>query len=121
MDQNWRPAVQVVINGNSHGQAQGSNGPYQQRHTRPLVVDEALQYSPMSSSPAFGLGMIDFVLLFDMTALADPLLSCQTAFYVLISADPPILPLSIISSRLDALLWVTSTVTSNPVVMIRTV
>lgn len=56
-----------------------------------------------------------------MTAVADPLLSCQTAFYVLISVDPPILPPSIISCRQDALLWVTSTVTSNPVVMIRTV
>lgn len=58
MDQSWRPAVQVVINGNGHGQAQGPNGPYEQRHTRPLAVDEALQYSPMSSSPVFGLGIV---------------------------------------------------------------
>lgn len=53
MDPNRRPTVQVVINGNGHGQAHGSN----ERRTRPLAVDEALQYSPMSSSPVFGLGI----------------------------------------------------------------
>lgn len=56
MDPNGHPAVQVV-NGNGHGQTYGSNGPsFQPR--RPLAVDEALQYSPMSSAPVFGLGMV---------------------------------------------------------------
>ena len=61
MDPNRRPTVQVVINGNGHGQAQvhGST----ERRTRPLAVDEALQYSPMSSSPVFGLGMSGLIVL----------------------------------------------------------
>ncbi|EAW11231.1 putative sister chromatid cohesion protein Mis4 [Aspergillus clavatus NRRL 1] len=57
MDQNWRPAVQVVINGRSPAQGHGSGGMPQHRF-RPLLVDEALQYSPMSSSPVFGLDCI---------------------------------------------------------------
>ncbi|KAI9926693.1 Sister chromatid cohesion protein 2 [Aspergillus wentii] len=57
MDQNWRPAVQVVINGHPQAQAHAPNGP-PQRRARPLSVDEALQYSPMSSSPVFGLDCI---------------------------------------------------------------
>ncbi|KAL2817377.1 sister chromatid cohesion C-terminus-domain-containing protein [Aspergillus granulosus] len=57
MDQNWRPAVQVVIN--SHVQAQpGSMGTPLQRRERPLGVEEALQYSPMYSTPIFGLDCI---------------------------------------------------------------
>ncbi|KAL2814206.1 sister chromatid cohesion C-terminus-domain-containing protein [Aspergillus cavernicola] len=57
MDQNWRPAVQVVING--HAQAQsGSTIGLLQRRERPLAVEEALQYSPMYSSPIFGLDCI---------------------------------------------------------------
>ncbi|PYI01852.1 sister chromatid cohesion protein Mis4 [Aspergillus sclerotiicarbonarius CBS 121057] len=57
MAQNWHPAVQVVING--HPQAQG-HAPTGQppRWNRPLAVEEALQYSPMSSSPVFGLDCI---------------------------------------------------------------
>jgi hypothetical protein len=60
MDVNGRPAVQVVING--HQQAQQAYGPtmaFQNQHnpqSRPLSVDEALQYSSMSSAPVFGLG-----------------------------------------------------------------
>lgn len=57
MDPNRLPTVQVVINGNGHGQSHGSN----ERRTRPLAVDEALQYSPMSSSPVFGLGMFRLI------------------------------------------------------------
>ncbi|PWY79498.1 sister chromatid cohesion protein Mis4 [Aspergillus sclerotioniger CBS 115572] len=57
MAQNWHPAVQVVING--HPQAQGHVPSGQPpRRNRPLVVDEALPYSPMSSSPVFGLDCI---------------------------------------------------------------
>ncbi|KAH8696105.1 putative sister chromatid cohesion protein Mis4 [Talaromyces proteolyticus] len=60
-----RPTIQVVIN-NGVGQPQGhdpgaqngfSNG-IGQRHRRPLQVDEALQYSPMTSAPVFGLDSI---------------------------------------------------------------
>lgn len=60
MDLNGRPAVQVVING--HPQAQQAYGPtmaFQDQNrsqSRPLSVDEALQYSSMSSAPVFGLG-----------------------------------------------------------------
>ena len=57
MDPKRLPTVQVVINGNGHGQSHGSN----ERRTRPLAVDEALQYSPMSSSPVFGLGMFRLI------------------------------------------------------------
>ncbi|PKY02976.1 ARM repeat-containing protein [Aspergillus campestris IBT 28561] len=62
MDQTWQhPAVQVVINGHPQAQAlsqahHGSGPP--QRRDRPLYVEEALQYSPMSSSPIFGLDCI---------------------------------------------------------------
>ncbi|KAL4958007.1 sister chromatid cohesion C-terminus-domain-containing protein [Aspergillus filifer] len=59
MDQNWRPAVQVVINSQAH--AQNGNvrpqGQFQRRE-RPLAVEEALQYSPMYSTPVFGLDCI---------------------------------------------------------------
>jgi hypothetical protein len=60
MDLNGRPAVQVIING--HPSAQQAYGPtmsFQNQHrpqSRPLSVDEALQYSSMSSAPVFGLG-----------------------------------------------------------------
>ncbi|CAG8383616.1 unnamed protein product [Penicillium salamii] len=57
MDQNGRPAVQVVINGHGHPQR-----PYgalnHQSQPQPLSVDEALQYSSMSSAPVFGLDCI---------------------------------------------------------------
>jgi cohesin loading factor subunit SCC2 len=59
MDQNWGPAVQVVINNGHHSQALAhSQHPpgMSQRRERPLFVEEALQYSPMSSAPVFGLG-----------------------------------------------------------------
>ncbi|OJJ47969.1 hypothetical protein ASPZODRAFT_131592 [Penicilliopsis zonata CBS 506.65] len=57
MDQTWHPAVQVVINGPSQAPVHSSNGP-SQRLGRPLPVDEALKYSPMSSAPVFGLDSI---------------------------------------------------------------
>ncbi|KAL5334515.1 sister chromatid cohesion C-terminus-domain-containing protein [Aspergillus crustosus] len=57
MDQSWRPAVQVVIN--SHAQAQsGLPRGSLHRRERPLAVEEALQYSPMYSTPIFGLDCI---------------------------------------------------------------
>lgn len=58
MDPNWRPAVQVVIN-NGHPPALSHNHHpvgMPPRRERPLSVEEALQYSPMSSAPVFGLG-----------------------------------------------------------------
>lgn len=55
MDPNWRPAVQVVINSHVQGQTGVAMGQAQRRE-RPLAVEEALQYSPMYSSPIFGLG-----------------------------------------------------------------
>ncbi|GAB1215875.1 hypothetical protein ATERTT37_005073 [Aspergillus terreus] len=61
MDQNWGPAVQVVINNGHHSQALAhSQHPpgMSQRRERPLFVEEALQYSPMSSAPVFGLDCI---------------------------------------------------------------
>ncbi|KAF7591110.1 Sister chromatid cohesion protein 2 [Aspergillus hancockii] len=57
MDRNWHPAVQVVINGHPQAQTHGSSG-LPRRRDRPLSVEEALQYSPMSSSPIFGLDCI---------------------------------------------------------------
>lgn len=56
MEQNGRPAVQVVING--HLSPQQAHGPNMspQNFSRPLSVDEALQYSSMTSAPVFGLG-----------------------------------------------------------------
>jgi cohesin loading factor subunit SCC2 len=56
MDQNGRPAVQVVINGhNQIHRPYGSNMQFSNQ-SRSLSVDEALQYSSMSSAPVFGLG-----------------------------------------------------------------
>jgi cohesin loading factor subunit SCC2 len=55
MDPNWRPAVQVVINSHAQAQPGGTRVPMQRRE-RPLGVEEALQYSPMYSTPIFGLG-----------------------------------------------------------------
>lgn len=59
MDQARPPAVQVVINGHGQPQAYPHGGPNgaRQHHMRPLSVDEALQYSPMTSAPIFGLGV----------------------------------------------------------------
>lgn len=63
MDNHGRPGVQVVINGHPHMQQapESAMGP-SYTHTqgfRPLSVDEALQYSSMSSAPIFGLGLIN--------------------------------------------------------------
>ncbi|PYH88816.1 sister chromatid cohesion protein Mis4 [Aspergillus ellipticus CBS 707.79] len=57
MAQNWHPAVQVVINGHPQAQDHAPAG-QPRRWNRPLAVEEALQYSPMSSSPVFGLDCI---------------------------------------------------------------
>ncbi|KAL4786785.1 sister chromatid cohesion C-terminus-domain-containing protein [Aspergillus varians] len=57
MDPNWRPAVQVVINSHAQAQPGGAMGQLQ-RQERPLAVEEALQYSPMYSTPIFGLDCI---------------------------------------------------------------
>ncbi|CEL04447.1 Putative Function: C. cinereus rad9 acts as a sister chromatid cohesion molecule [Aspergillus calidoustus] len=57
MDPNWRPAVQVVINSHAQAQPGGTRVPMQRRE-RPLGVEEALQYSPMYSTPIFGLDCI---------------------------------------------------------------
>jgi cohesin loading factor subunit SCC2 len=57
------PAVQVFINGYGQPQAYhhgGVNGA-QQRLMKPLSVDEALQYSPMTSAPIFGLGPLSLI------------------------------------------------------------
>lgn len=56
MDHNGHPAVQVVINGHSPSQEAYPPTMSFQNYTRPLSVDEALQYSSMSSAPVFGLG-----------------------------------------------------------------
>lgn len=56
MDQNGHPAVQVVINNQPQSQQAPSSNMSLQT-SRPLSVDEALQYSSMSSAPVFGLGM----------------------------------------------------------------
>ena len=50
MQQSRHPGIQVVIQ--DHGTTKGAL----QRSFRPLSVDEALQFSPMTSSPIFGLG-----------------------------------------------------------------
>lgn len=55
MDQNWRPAVQVVINSHAQAPTGAVRGQAQPRE-RPLTVEEALQFSPMYSAPIFGLG-----------------------------------------------------------------
>ncbi|KAL3467408.1 sister chromatid cohesion C-terminus-domain-containing protein [Aspergillus heterothallicus] len=57
MDQNWRPTVQVVINSHVQAQTGGTRAPLERRE-RPLGVEEALQYSPMYSTPIFGLDCI---------------------------------------------------------------
>ncbi|KAJ5138990.1 uncharacterized protein N7515_003838 [Penicillium bovifimosum] len=57
MDQNGRPASQMVLNGNDQMAHYGSHMQYQNQ-PRPLSVDEALQYSSMSSAPVFGLDCI---------------------------------------------------------------
>ncbi|KAJ5655823.1 Armadillo-like helical [Penicillium longicatenatum] len=57
MEQNG-PAVQVIING--HPQSQQAHTPNMSlsNRSRPLSVDEALQYSSMSSAPVFGIDCI---------------------------------------------------------------
>jgi cohesin loading factor subunit SCC2 len=51
------PAVQVIING--HPQSQQAHTPNMSlsNRSRPLSVDEALQYSSMSGAPVFGIGL----------------------------------------------------------------
>lgn len=56
MDQNGRPAVQVVINNHLQPQPIYTTNMAFPQQSRPLSVDEALQYSSMSSAPVFGLG-----------------------------------------------------------------
>jgi cohesin loading factor subunit SCC2 len=58
MDQVRQPAVQVVVNGLGQPQVHHHGPPHgnHRRFTRPLLVEEALQYSPMTSAPIFGLG-----------------------------------------------------------------
>ncbi|TPX26338.1 Sister chromatid cohesion protein 2 [Coccidioides immitis] len=52
MQQQRQPGLAVVIQGN------GTSSRASQRLPRPLSVDEALQYSPMTSAPVFGLDSI---------------------------------------------------------------
>lgn len=58
MESHRYPGVQVVINGHVQGQAthQSSVSRLQQRSMRALSVEEALQFSPMTTAPVFGLG-----------------------------------------------------------------
>ncbi|KAJ5489488.1 hypothetical protein N7539_004378 [Penicillium diatomitis] len=62
MDNHGRPAVQVVINGHPQLQQAPESGVGLQYASllgyRPLSVDEALQYSSMSSAPIFGLDCV---------------------------------------------------------------
>ncbi|KAJ5589993.1 hypothetical protein VI817_003305 [Penicillium citrinum] len=58
MDQNGRPAVQVVINNHLQPQPIYTTNMNYPQQSRPLSVDEALQYSSMSSAPVFGLECI---------------------------------------------------------------
>lgn len=81
MDQT-RPVQQVM---NASGQAQQpanvmSNGAPLQQPYRPLQVAEALQYSPMTSAPIFGLGMLHHRQLNELIADTSPFLHCR---------DPP--------------------------------
>ncbi|OKL60923.1 hypothetical protein UA08_03570 [Talaromyces atroroseus] len=61
MDQGRFPAVQVVIGSQNHfhgppnGASNGVSSGMRQLPTRPLLVDEALQFSPMTTAPVFGL------------------------------------------------------------------
>jgi cohesin loading factor subunit SCC2 len=57
MDQNGHPSVQVVINGLSQPQQAYGQNVSLQSQPRSLSVDEALQYSSMSSAPVFGFGL----------------------------------------------------------------
>jgi len=57
MDQNGRSALKLVINGPSQPQQASGSSVSLQNQSRSLSVDEALQYSSMSSAPVFGLGL----------------------------------------------------------------
>ena len=92
MDQNGRPAVQVVINGYDQTQAYRSNM-HLQNQPRPLSVDEALKYSSMSSAPVFGLGLSTRILLLNGSQLTDGLFA-QTVSFTLTLGDPQIPPRS---------------------------
>ncbi|EEP75881.1 conserved hypothetical protein [Uncinocarpus reesii 1704] len=52
MQQHRQPGLEVVI------QSNGTGSHASQRLPRPLSVDEALQYSPMTSAPVFGLDSV---------------------------------------------------------------
>lgn len=60
MEQVRHPGGQMV-NGHPQSQTYGQTGKNggSQRMARPLSVDVALQYSPMTSSPIYGLGGFD--------------------------------------------------------------
>ncbi|KAJ5585462.1 uncharacterized protein N7459_005262 [Penicillium hispanicum] len=58
MNPNGHPAVQVVINGHPHSQQIYASHRPLQSVSRPLSVDQALQYSSMSSAPVFGLDSV---------------------------------------------------------------
>ncbi|KAL4980851.1 sister chromatid cohesion C-terminus-domain-containing protein [Aspergillus desertorum] len=57
MDPNQCTAVEIVINSHDQTHVGGAKG-QSQRRERPLAVEEALQYSPMYSTPIFGLDCI---------------------------------------------------------------
>lgn len=57
MDHNG-PAVQVIINGHPQSQPEYAPNMALPNRSRPLSVDEALQYSSMSSAPVFGIGSL---------------------------------------------------------------
>jgi cohesin loading factor subunit SCC2 len=62
MEHGRLPAVQVVIGSQNHfhgppnGTSNGVQNGMRQLPARPLLVDEALQFSPMTTAPVFGLG-----------------------------------------------------------------
>ena len=56
MDRNGHQTVQVIINGHPQSQQEYVPNMAPQNLLRSLSVDEALQYSSMTSAPVFGLG-----------------------------------------------------------------
>lgn len=52
MQQARNPSIQVVISGHGVSNSNGAG----ERLAKALSVDEALQFSPMTSAPIFGLG-----------------------------------------------------------------
>jgi hypothetical protein len=86
MDRNGHPDVQVVINGHNQIHRPHGTNMHFQNQPRSLSVDEALQYSSMSSAPVFGLGLF-IRLLFESSQFTDDLYT-QIASYVPMLADP---------------------------------